>query len=200
MTFTISKPVFNSNDKSYKITINDYTPVIVCTNKPLELHFTSTEMKEYLNIFVNEFIQKASPYFSKPLEPQLFYARLSHTTNTDDYDSNPDTTMTYSVSWMPICVLFSPTVYKIEWRLISLEPFEEKYPGATVVPDDEEDKIRAKKMRIKVRRARLRCALARLHVEKLAESYYTRYGNFDGLSDSELSSESEFDSGTSEKI
>ena len=199
MAFTLSKPVFNVNDKSHKIDIHNATPINIRTKEPLELVFRHTDDKRQLDAFVQEFIQKASPYFSKPLESDLFYARLNHATDISEYETYTQS-MTYLVSWIPVYITFSPSVYTIGWRLISLESYEEKYPGTAHIPVNEEDKLRARKLRIKVRRARLRCALARLHVEKLAENYYTKYGNFDGLSDSELSSESDFDSESSEKI
>ena len=199
MSFTIGKPLFNVSDKSHKIDIYDATPIHIQTNEPHELVFKREEEKAQLDTFIQEFIKKASPYFSKPLESQIFYTRLAHAIYITDCEECAPS-MTYNASWIPIHVIFSPMVYTIGWRLISLASCEEKYPGTRMIPVNEEDKLRAKRMRIKVRRARLRCALARLHVEKLAENYYTKYGNFDGLSDSELSSESEVDSESSEKI
>jgi hypothetical protein len=55
-----------------------------------------------------------------------------------------------------------------------------------------EEKARRAKERRRIREARLRLILSKLRAERLAERYYKRYGNFDGVgSDSELSSEDE---------
>jgi hypothetical protein len=47
-------------------------------------------------------------------------------------------------------------------------------------------------IRKKIRQARIRCAFAKLHLDRMVEKYYSKYGKFDGLgADSELSSEGE---------
>ena len=194
MPFTIGKPSFNVNDRTHTIAIQDAPPLELTTEDPTTIVFTADTEKAALDVFVKDFIALASPYFSKPLDSTIFYTRLAHTFDTGDFDLS-DTRVSYIVSWIPVSVVFAPSVYTIHWRLISME--SSGLPVATVAP------VHAKNIRLKIRRARLRCALARLRVEKLAQRYYAKYGNFDGLSESELSSDSDSDSestDSSEKI
>jgi hypothetical protein len=56
----------------------------------------------------------------------------------------------------------------------------------------EEERALRELGRKRVRQARLKASLARLHAEEMAERYYKRYGNFDiPDSESELTSEEE---------
>lgn len=60
-----------------------------------------------------------------------------------------------------------------------------------------EERAERERARQRIRQARLKASLAKLHTEKLAERYYKRYGNFDGCSsESEISSESELEEET----
>jgi hypothetical protein len=77
----------------------------------------------------------------------------------------------------------------VETELPELPITEITIPFGEMSMDEKEKREVARK---KIRQARLRASLARLRAEKLADRYFSRYGNFDmDGSGSELSSEEE---------
>lgn len=148
--------------------------------------------------FVGGFLKQASPYFSKPLDQDIFIQRIRHIYSTDESLLKE---RLQSISWIPAQVLFYPSRYEFHWIIGEIEKETVIIsPGtdlieAEIQPSDRPlTQSEQRRIRQRVRQARLKCALARLYLERLTEKYYTKYGNFDGLngSDSELSSEMEF--------
>ena len=199
MPFEIGAPVHDPDRKCYEVGIEN-APVFIVTTGDISKIVFEGEVQEKLVLFVDEFLNKASPHFSKPLEKTLFFQRVLHTYSTDDWeDLSPGGKI---VSWIPAHVLFDPSRYELHWRIRSIEKVPLP-PGTEIVeadidiipPDTRPPKQPPQeRIRQKIRQARLRVALARVHLEQITEKYYARYGNFDGLSDaeSELSSDSEF--------
>jgi hypothetical protein len=218
MSFHVSLPIYDSDKKCHLLTIDDAPAFKGGTKAPYEIAFEGNV--EFLG-FVTEFLKQASPYFSKPLDNDVFIQRIRHSYSTGEEISNENLR---GISWIPARVLFYPSRYEFQWVLGEIDreepnvtppeepnvtppeepnvttPEEPKVasPGTDLVEADISERpltqSEQKRIRQKVRQARLKCALARLHLERLTERYYAKYGGFDGLdgSDSELSSEIEF--------
>ena len=199
MPIQVSTPMFNSQAKTYKLEIKGCDPFEAVTTDATTI-LLEGEIDTRFKAFVSEFLTKASQYFSKALDAEVFFKRLSHVFHTDQFDL-PTDGKEYRVSWIPAHVLFYSSKYEVHWTLVGLEPVVA--PESVVKEDDVPPpvnqpemtpRMKAAFLRQKIRQARMKCAIARLHIEQLAERYYSKYGTFDGLSDSdsELSSDSEF--------
>jgi hypothetical protein len=189
--------MFNSQTKTYKLEIKGCEPFETVTANATTIVFEGA-IDTMFKTFVAEFLTKASQYFSKELDAEVFVKRLSHVFHTDQFDL-PTGGEEYRVSWIPAHVIFYPSKYEVHWTLVGLEPLLAAGPvkddvPPPVKPSEITPRVKAAFLRQKIRQARMKCAIARLHVEQLAERYYSKYGTFDGLSDSdsELSSDSEF--------
>ena len=203
MEFTVAKPTHDSVNKYYELLINS-PPVFTCEGGDIsEISFTG-DIAYKLDTFINNFLYKASSYFSKPLDKELFLGRLAHRYSTGEHEVEGKRIK--GVSWIPVRILFYPTRYEIHWLLSGFEPVLLPSPGTQIQETDIENismnepptrmlspESAQKRTRRKIRQARIRCGYAKLHLEHLIEKYYRRYGHFDGLNDadSELSSEEE---------
>jgi hypothetical protein len=204
MEFTVSKPTHDTVNKYYKLVIIS-PPVFVTEGEGLstkEIDFGGHNAHK-LNDFIDVFLEKASQYFSKPLDKTLFLQRLGHKYSTGE--DALDGKSIKKISWVPAYVLFYMTKYEINWRLEDFEVVNIS-PGTALQESDVQDISKEeppkhmlppeslqRRVRRKIREARIRCGFAKLHLERLIERYYSKYGHFDGLNgdDSELSSEGE---------
>ena len=193
MSFHVGLPMYDGDKKCHVLTIDDAPAFKGGLMAPYEIAFGENE--EFVG-FVMEFLKQASPYFSKALDKDVFMQRIRHSYSTDDEIPNE---RLRSISWIPARVFFYPNRYEFQWVLGEIEREEDVAPsGSNLIESDISERpltqSEQKRIRQKVRQARLKCALARLHLERLTERYYAKYGGFDGLnsSDSELSSEMEF--------
>lgn len=199
MPFQVGTPVYNTEKRCHELTIQDGPRFEGTLTYPFHIDFDVNAAT--LNEFVMEFLGKASPYFSKPLDTALFFQRVTHSYSAEDLSG----VSIKSLYWIPAKVMFYPSLYQIQWDLIEFEQGEGNLSGnelieTDILPSDKPKSVKIlseseqKRIRQKIRQARLKCALSRLHVERLIEKYYNRYGNFDGFSDgdSELSSDLEF--------
>lgn len=200
MDFTVAKPAHDSINKYYQLAIQS-PPVFICDSSDISgIDFTGASA-DTLDIFINNFLQKASSYFSKPLDKDLFLQRLIHRYSTGEHQL--EGVSIKQLSWIPVRILFYPTRYEIHWLLAGFEAMSAS-PGTQIQEADIENislqdpprrmlssESAQKRTRQKIRQARIRCGFAKLHLERLIERYYARYGHFDGLSDadSELSSD-----------
>jgi hypothetical protein len=192
MSFSVAQPTHDSVKKCYELEIRDgpsFQGTVVTSFKP---DFQGSLSRQF-DDFITEFLKKASPYFSKPLDKVVFVQRIAHSYTTDEDLSGSSLK---SLSWIPARVSFYSSRYEFQWLVGEMQRIE----SASGCPPDKPVKAppvltmsEQKRLRKKIRQARLKCALARLHVEQITEKYYTKYGNFDGLSDadSELSSDFE---------
>lgn len=206
MEFTVGKPTHDSIHKYYQLMI-DSPPVFTSEGTEIDIsgiRFEGDTMQK-LDTFINTFLQKASSYFSKPLDKELFVQRLAHQYSTGEHEL--EHVRVKQLSWIPVRILFYPTRYEIHWRLAGFEAMPPPPPPGTQIQEADIEDISAKdpprrmlssqssqkRTRQKIRQARIRCGFAKLHLERMIEKYYSRYGHFDGLSDadSELSSEGE---------
>jgi hypothetical protein len=204
MTLHVGTPVYNSQKKCHELTLTDGPAFEGASESPYQIDFTTK--KDMLDTFIEQLLASTSPHFSKPLEPALFFQRLVHSYSTEDDLSEM---VIKSIYWIPASVAFYPTRYEIQWKPLDFEVGVKEVSAAPgnglletdVLPSDRparEVKVihesAHKRLRQKIRQARLKCALARLQVERMTEKYYSKYGTFDGFSesDSELSSDFEF--------
>lgn len=194
MPFHVSLPIYDSVKKCHVLSIDEAPAFKGVLVPPYEIVFDDNE--PFME-FVTEFLKQASPYFSKPLDSNVFIQRIRHSYSTDEEISNENLR---GISWIPARVLFYPSRYEFQWVLGEIDREEPNVgsPGTDLVEADISERrlsqSEQKRIRQKIRQARLKCGLARLQLERLTERYYTKYGGFDGLdgSDSELSSEMEF--------
>lgn len=204
MEFTVSKPTHDTVNKYYKLAIIS-PPVFITEGEGLtakEIEFVGDNSHK-LDEFIDVFLEKASQYFSKSLDKSLFLQRLSHKYSTGE--DSLDGKSIKKILWIPAYVLFYMTNYEIHWRLEGFEAVNTS-PGTALQESDVQDISKEeppkhmlppesiqKRVRQKIRGARIRCGFAKLHLERLIEKYYSRYGHFDGLNgnDSELSSDEE---------
>jgi hypothetical protein len=189
MPLEVGKPVFDSSMRAHSFEISGCSPFEYTTT--VTDSFEVERCAPAISRFIKEFIEQASKYFSKPLTEEVFLARTEHTYEGEENSSGDR----LKVSWIPAFVLFYPTRYIIHWRLISTESLPGEH-SSFIVPSATGTAISpvtGSTWKKRIRRARLRAATAKLHLEKLTERYYAHYGNFDGLEDSEseLSSEEE---------
>jgi hypothetical protein len=201
MEFTVTKPTQDPIHKYYQLLIGS-PPVFVCEGGDMSgITFTGDNVARF-DMFIDSFLSKASSYFSKPLEKTLFLQRVAYHYSTGDYEGS-DPAQIQQISWIPVRILFYPARYEIHWRVASVELI----PPGTMLQEADVEEISSKEpprrmmppesiqriTRQKIRQARIRCAFAKLNLERLIERYYSKYGHFDGLSDadSELSSSEE---------
>lgn len=205
MEFTVEKPVYDSVNKCHQLVIVS-PPVFVQKGGDLSgMVFKNGigEQSEQFEQFVQMFLDKASSYFSKPLNRALFMDRVVHIYSIGEHEVDGQSIK--QISWIPARVLFYPTRYEIRWRLLAFEKIDSS-PGTTIQEAEIETfssrppprrmlhpVAAQQQIRQKIRQARIRCAFAKLNLERLTEKYYSKYGNFDGLgnADSELSSAGE---------
>jgi hypothetical protein len=200
MEFTVEKPAYDTVNACHQLTILS-PPVFVDKGGDISGMVFEGSLAEQLQQFIQRFLGKASVFFSKPLSHPLFMERLVHHYSLGDHEL---TGPVAQLSWIPARILFYPTRYEIRWRLLAFENIVSS-PGTTIQeaeiatfssrqaprrrlhPESVQWEIRKK-----IRQARIRCAFAKLHLDRMIEKYYSKYGKFDGLGvDSELSSEGE---------
>lgn len=195
MLFHVGVPVYDTANKSQVLVIHDGPAIFKGTVAPrFEPDFKANN-DEFMS-FVSEFLKQASPYFSKPLDQNVFLQRIHHTYSTGEDISGENI---ISINWIPARVLFYPNRYEVQWIVGEIQEVQSipAHPGTEIIETDipisEKPYSQQKRIRQKVRQARLKCAVARLYLERITEKYYAKYGNFDGFSDSdsELSSEEE---------
>jgi hypothetical protein len=193
MPLEVGKPVLDPVARVHKLSITECPPFqyVTANTENVELD----NVAEQFTTFITVFLQKASKYFSQPIDTALFLQRIQHTYEGEENESGED----MQVSWIPAFVLFHPNRYIIHWKLVNTESPPGKADTlepvpATPIETTSISPVRTRQeLRRKIRQARLKAAVAKLYLQKLAQKYYERYGNFSGLeeSESELSSESD---------
>ena len=218
MSFQVLAPHFDPEKKNYIFKFKNPPKIEEVTTNPTKLSITEEELTE---VFIRDFLTQASKYFSKPLDTELFYKRVVYNWVTEDLELTgeesfratwvPATIVFYTSRYEltfnllelePIVQSIPPGFLDglgVPGEVVPLIPVETEIPElpitAIAIPfgemsTDEKDKREA--ARKKIRQARLRASLARLRAEKMADRYFSRYGNFDmDGSGSELSSEEE---------
>lgn len=203
MTFKVLTPVHDASKNCYVFKFKDAQRFMEVTRDPTKMRVSEDILKD----FASDFLSQASQYFSKPLDFTVFFQRVAHSWNTAEFDLTELPSEPVRVCWIPAQILFYTGRYEIHWNLVEMEVEKPKIPSGFMdgLPDLQEvggtipfedpaagEKERRAKERRRIREARLRTILSKLRAERLAERYFKRYGNFDGVgSESELSSEDE---------
>lgn len=202
MEFTVDKPLYDTINKYYVLKI--VSPPVFTTEGPETTKIVfEGELKARLDEFIDSFLEKASSYFSKPLDRAMFIQRIAHEYSTGEHELR--NVSVQEVSWIPARILFYPNRYEIRWIIsefqvappppgsilqeADIDTVSAEDPPRRMLPADSVSRIARKK----IRQARMRIGFAKLALEKRIEKYYKKYGNFEGLdnADSELSSEEE---------
>jgi hypothetical protein len=197
MEFTVERPAYDTVNSCHQLTIVS-PPVFVQKGGDLSGMVFEGGLAERLQEFVQGFLGKASMFFSKPLSYPLFVDRLAHRYSLGGHEVSGSIKQ---LSWIPARILFYPTRYEIRWQLVEVQNVDA--PPGTTIQETDIDTFSSKQaprrmlppesaqgqIRKKIRQARIRCAFAKLQLERMVEKYYSKYGKFDGLgADSELSS------------
>lgn len=220
MQFNVSPPSLDSATRSYTFELEDPPPFEGPAESPewiLTFEPDSTTATR-LKIFVVRLAEVISMYFSKRVDPAAVLSKLVHRwepAGTYILDSSRPA----RAVWIPASFIFYINRFELHWCCQSIhqeaqaggaaatgdQPAASQLPDTTTsaplreiestsIPFEKKDVAHTARAdaREKVRRARLRVAIAKLRAEELAERYYKRYGGFDGVdSDSELSDTSE---------
>jgi len=117
----VLSPQFDSDKKRYIFTFKDAPKMEETTTNPTKLNVTEGELGD---LFVIEFLKQASKYFSKPLEPTLFFKRLVCEYKTEEVDVAAicQTGETFRATWIPAQIIFYTSRYELQLTLVELEP------------------------------------------------------------------------------
>jgi hypothetical protein len=171
--------------------------------------------------FCQAFLGRAANYFSAELPLTTFLKRLVFSWDLGELeeDIQVKAPKRLELVWIPARILFQTGRYELVWQLVGVEEFsgldEEELPafassgGGEGLPVSLEEVVETTSIpfesagrsltprgaaRKKVREARLRVAVAQLRAERLAQNYFEKYGDFEGVgedSDSDLSLDSD---------
>lgn len=180
-----------------------------------------TAAEQVYQDFCKAFLGKAAAYFSGELPLATFLKRLVFSWDLGELeeDIQVKAPKRLELVWIPARILFQTGRYELIWRLTGVEEFsgldEEELPPVVAVgggglPVSLEEVVETTSIpfepagrealtpraaaRKKVREARLRVAVAQLRAERLAQNYFEKYGDFEGIgedSDSDLSLDSD---------
>ena len=179
-----------------------------------------TGAEQIFHDFCQVFLGKAASYFSAELPLATFLKRLVHSWELGEFEEDIQlkSPKRLELIWIPARILFQTGRYELVWRLIGVEEFsgldEEELPAFASssgggLPVSMEEVVETTSIpfepagrsltprgaaRKKVREARLRVAVAQLRAERLAQTYFEKYGDFEGVgedSDSDLSLDSD---------
>ena len=129
MVFHIHAPKHDTEKRCYIFQFED-APVIDCSFANIIPFHADTGLQATLDIFVTTFLTHASRFFSKPLEKEVFYHRLSHEWHTDAVDIDPKRSI-LRATWIPDRIYFYTNRYQLHWYLsdVEMEPEQTIPPG-----------------------------------------------------------------------
>lgn len=121
MSFQVLPPQFEANNKRYIFTFKKAPKIEESTQDPSKLGVTEEELTE---LFVRDFLQQASKYFSKPLELGIFFKRAEYKFITEEVDLEQilKTGETFRATWVPARIIFYTSRYEVYFSLAELEP------------------------------------------------------------------------------
>ena len=121
MSFQVLPPQYEADKKRYIFTFRNAPKIEVTTSDPSKLDVTEEDLTE---LFVKEFLGQASKYFSKPLEPALFYRRVEYKWSTEEVELTKilSTGETFRATWVPARIIFYTSRYELYFSLAELEP------------------------------------------------------------------------------
>ena len=121
MSFQVLPPQFEADKKRYIFTFRNAPKIEETTSDPSKLGVTEEDLTE---LFVKDFLQQASKFFSKPLEPALFYKRVDYKWLTEEVELTKilETGETFRATWVPARIIFYTSRYELYFTLAELEP------------------------------------------------------------------------------
>ena len=117
MSLQVLPPQFDSDKKRYIFTFKGAPRFEETTVDPTKLGITEEEIGD----FIADFLKQASKYFSKPLEPPIFFKRLTHEYITDEVELSVREGETFRATWVPARIIFYTGRYEIQWTLCEVE-------------------------------------------------------------------------------
>jgi hypothetical protein len=121
MSLQVLPPKFEADKKRYIFTFKNAPRMEETTSDPTKLNVTETELND---LFVMDFLAQASKYFSKPLDPALFYKRLVFEYITEEVDvaAISQRGESFRATWIPARITFYTSRYELQLTLAELEP------------------------------------------------------------------------------
>jgi hypothetical protein len=139
MLVTLNTPVFNPKKKCHVITLQDTPSFDFIIRGNANPSRADLEENPAFMEFLQIFLEKASPFFSKPLELKTFLHRLTPIWDSASSFSKPDVKayQYWKVLWTPAEVHMYPSRYEMHWMYGGAEEahFSKSSPG---LEDDEE--------------------------------------------------------------
>jgi hypothetical protein len=117
MIFTLNPPKHDSETRCYVFTF-DNPPIFDCSSVTDIPFSVEPALQAKLQGFVSEFLTQAAKYFSKQLQPSVFFQRLQHEWHTDLISLPlPHGREVERAIWIPDRILFYASRYELHWSL-----------------------------------------------------------------------------------
>ena len=183
-----------------------------------EVDVLNNSFQSVVNDLATSVYEHGSSWFASPIKPHIFMKKAKHIIDTPGYPmNNPGNQIEFT--WNPVSFEITPKNFEIRWKLLSSIPVsaipsnfidisEELEPRTILIQqndiienaeipfDSSEQDIHPISSRAllkqKVRKSKLKAAIATMKAERMAEKYFRRYGVQTDLdSDSDLSLDSD---------
>ena len=120
MSFEVNPPKFDVEKKSYTFTFNNAPRIEEITTDLTKLHVSQDTLYE---VFVKEFLEKASKHFSKKLEHTIFFKRLEYKWITEEVEHQGFFKEGEQIRaiWLPVQVIFYTSRYEIYFSLVEVK-------------------------------------------------------------------------------
>jgi hypothetical protein len=190
---------------------------------------TNDRFQLIVNNLANSVYEHGNSWFASPIKPNIFLKKAKHIIDPPIYSNLPGNQIEFT--WNPVSFEITTRNFEIKWKLLFantittipsnfIDISEELEPRTIVIqqneiienaeiPFDNSDQSfhpissRAAGMLLKqkVRKAKLKAAIATMNAERMAEKYFRRYGVQTDLdSDSDLSFDSDEEESDSEHV
>ena len=121
MSFQVVPPQFDASKKCYTFTFVNAPRIEQTTKDPSKLTLSDEDLSD---LFIREFLQQASKYFSKVLDLPVFYKRATYEWITEEVDFLKilEKGENFRAIWIPAKIMFYSTRYEVCFTLVELEP------------------------------------------------------------------------------
>jgi hypothetical protein len=135
MSFQVLSPQYDNVKKCYVFTFKNAPKIEEITTDPSRLNITEEDLTE---LFLRDFLEQASKYFSKALDISAFLKRLTYEWNTEEVEQKEGES--FRATWIPARVVFYTGRYEIHWNLVEMEVEKPKIPSGFMdgLPDLQE--------------------------------------------------------------
>ena len=127
MSFQVVPPQFDASKQCYTFTFVNAPRIEETTSDPSKLTLSNENLSD---LFIREFLQQASKYFSKSLDLPLFYKRTTYEWITEEVDFLKilEKGENFRAVWIPAKIMFYSTRYEVCFTLVELEPISSTIP------------------------------------------------------------------------